>query len=111
MDYADSEKALFEREAEYIADLRQIVPDLDDRIIEALNDLYRSGWRDSYHAIKADPQTRWGAIDAIRRDGYAVVLFSPEELKGADRQRFEERLDDLGTELADEMQPETDWID
>lgn len=111
MDYADSEKALFEREAEYIADLRQSLPELDEQVLNIMAGLYRAGWRDSYHAIAADPRTRWGAINAMRRDGYAVVLFSPEELQGADRQRFEERLDDLGTELADEMQPETDWID
>lgn len=56
-------------------------------------------------------QTYWGAIDALRREGFAVVLFAPEELQGADRQRFEERLDDLGVELVGEMQPDVDWID
>lgn len=51
------------------------------------------------------------AIRSLRNAGWAVVLFSPSELDGADRQRFEERLDDLGADLIAEMAPDMDWID
>lgn len=51
------------------------------------------------------------AINAMRRAGWAVVLFSPKDLEGADRQRFEERLDDYGADLAAAMAPEAEWHD
>lgn len=54
---------------------------------------------------------QFAVIDALRRKGWAVVVFSPEELAGADRQRFEERLDDLGVELADSMAPDMEPIE
>lgn len=53
----------------------------------------------------------FAAIEELRRNGWAVVLFTPEELEGADRQRFEERLGDLGMELADSMAPDVEWIE
>lgn len=51
------------------------------------------------------------AINAMRRAGWAVVLFSPKDLEGADRQRFEERLDDYGLDLVAMMAPETEMED
>lgn len=48
-------------------------------------------------------------IHEMRSAGWAVVTFSPGELLGADRQRFEERLDDLGYDLAGEMTPDAEW--
>lgn len=51
------------------------------------------------------------AIEALRRKGWAVVVFSPAELVGIDERRFEERLDDLGEDLRTQMEPEQDWVD
>lgn len=38
---------------------------------------------------------------ALKRMGYAVVAFTPEELKGADADNVEERLIELGTDVID----------
>jgi hypothetical protein len=50
-------------------------------------------------------------LDTMRWAGWAVVLFSPKDLEGADRQRFEERLDDYGLDLVAMMAPETEMED
>lgn len=50
------------------------------------------------------------AIEAMRRRGFAVVVFAPHELGSVDRQRFEERLDDMGYDLLGDMEPEEEWI-
>ena len=53
---------------------------------------------------------QFAVIDALRANGFAVVIFGPEELEGADRQRFEERLDDLGIDLLHEMAPDEECL-
>lgn len=34
------------------------------------------------------------AIDAMRKDGYAVIIFTPEELEGADPRMVEKLMKD-----------------
>jgi len=45
-------------------------------------------------------------IKDMRARGWAVIIFAPDELEAADRDEFEERLADMGCDLADLMQPD-----
>lgn len=51
------------------------------------------------------------AANTLRRNGWAILIYTPADLQDADRQRFEERMDDHAYDLIDTMQPEQDWID
>lgn len=44
----------------------------------------------------------------LRSQGYAVVIFNSEELKGADPDRVEDRLIELGWEVIDCLKVGTD---
>jgi hypothetical protein len=46
------------------------------------------------------------AIFALKDMGYAVVLFSPEELEGAESDRVEDRLIELGWDVIYDLKPE-----
>jgi len=44
-------------------------------------------------------------IKELKDEGYAVVLFNPEELEGADSDRVEDRLVELGWEVIFDLKP------
>jgi hypothetical protein len=44
-------------------------------------------------------------IDALRAKGYAVIVWTPEELAGASRNRVEDRLVELGWEVIADLKP------
>lgn len=50
------------------------------------------------------------AIERLRARGYAVVLFSPDELEGVYPDRLEMRLEDYGCDLIGEMAPDEEWL-
>ena len=45
-------------------------------------------------------------VKTLRAAGYAVVVFNPEELAGASRNRVEDRLVELGWEVISDLKPE-----
>ncbi len=50
-------------------------------------------------------------VATLRRNGWAILIYTPADLEDADRQRFEERLDDLACDLIVTMQPDQPMID
>lgn len=52
----------------------------------------------------------YAAAATLRRNGWAVLIYPPADLQDADRQRFEERMDDHAFDLIESMQPEQDWL-
>lgn len=52
----------------------------------------------------------YAAAATLRRKGWAILVYTPADLGDADRQRFEERLDDMGSDLLEQMQPEQEWL-
>jgi predicted CoA-binding protein len=44
-------------------------------------------------------------IKELKDEGYAVVLFNPEELEGAESDRVEDRLIELGWEVIFDLKP------
>jgi hypothetical protein len=46
------------------------------------------------------------ALLALKDMGYAVVLFTPEELEGAEADRVEDRLIELGWDVIYDLKPE-----
>jgi hypothetical protein len=48
------------------------------------------------------------AIEELRTLGYAVVLFTPEELEEADAGRVEDRLIEVGWDVIFDLKPETE---
>lgn len=53
---------------------------------------------------------QFAVIDALRAKGWAIVLFSPEELEGVRPDQLEMRLDDYGYDLIGEMAPDEEWL-
>jgi hypothetical protein len=47
---------------------------------------------------------------ALKDMGYAVVVFSPEELDGAEADRIEDRLIELGWDIISDLKPETQEV-
>ena len=45
------------------------------------------------------------AIRAMRNEGIAVIVFSPEELDGVDRQDFEEAMVSQSSDIIDNLKP------
>ena len=43
------------------------------------------------------------AIDELRGEGYAVVIFNPEELAGVNEGRVEDRLVELGWDVISDL--------
>jgi hypothetical protein len=106
----DMEARMLAREAGYVEALRGRVVDLNAAALEAMQLMYRTGWRDAVREVTR--RDGWHVVlDTMRGAGWAVVVSSPEELVGIDERRFAERLDDLGEDLRQEMQPEQDWIE
>jgi hypothetical protein len=58
-----------------------------------------SNFADGYHA---------DTIALLRAKGYAVIIWTPEELAGASRNRVEDRLVELGWEVIADLKPESD---
>ena len=50
------------------------------------------------------------ALFALKDMGYAVVVFSPEELDGAEADRVEDRLIELGWDIISDLKPETQEV-
>ena len=50
------------------------------------------------------------ALFALKDMGYAVVVFSPEELDGAEADRIEDRLIELGWDIISDLKPETEEV-
>lgn len=44
-------------------------------------------------------------IKELQDEGYAIVLFNPDELSGADSVRVEDRLIELGWEVIHDLKP------
>ena len=44
-------------------------------------------------------------IQELKDEGYAIVLFNPEELEGAEADRVEDRLIELGWEVIFDLKP------
>lgn len=44
-------------------------------------------------------------IKELKDEGYAIVLFNPEELEGANSNRVEDRLIELGWEVIWDLKP------
>lgn len=44
-------------------------------------------------------------IRELKEEGYAIILFNPEELEGADSDRVEDRLIELGWEVIHDLKP------
>lgn len=53
-------------------------------------------------------QEQMKAIEELRTLGYAVVLFTPEELEEADAGRVEDRLIEVGWDVIFDLKPETE---
>ena len=49
-------------------------------------------------------------INELKNQGYAVVLFTPEELDGAEADRVEDRLIELGWDVIYDLTPETQEV-
>jgi hypothetical protein len=45
------------------------------------------------------------ALRELKNQGYAIVLFTPEELEGAEADRVEDRLIELGWEVIFDLKP------
>jgi hypothetical protein len=60
-----------------------------------------------YGCENASPKPRiyMNEIDALRAKGYAVIVWTPEELAGASRNRVEDRLCELGWEVIADLKP------
>ena len=50
----------------------------------------------------------WDVIKKFREAGYALTIFSPEELRGASTRDFENRMVELGWEVVDSLAKEID---
>jgi hypothetical protein len=50
----------------------------------------------------------WKVIQKFRANGYALAIFSPDELRGADVSDFENRMVELGWEVVDDLAKEID---
>ena len=50
----------------------------------------------------------WDVIKKFREAGYALTIFSPEELRGASTRDFENRMVVLGWEVVDSLAKEID---
>jgi|688.fasta_scaffold228554_2 hypothetical protein len=50
----------------------------------------------------------WDVIKKFRQAGYALTIFSPEELRGASTRDFENRMVELGWEVVDSLASEID---
>lgn len=50
----------------------------------------------------------WDVIKKFREAGYALTIFSPEELRGASTRDFENRMVELGWEVVDSLATEID---
>lgn len=53
-------------------------------------------------------QEQMKAIEELRTLGYAVVLFTPEELEEADAGRVEDRLIEVGWDVIFDLKPEAE---
>lgn len=53
-------------------------------------------------------QEQMKAIEELRTLGYAVVLFTPEELEEADAGRVEDRLVEVGWDVIFDLKPEAE---
>lgn len=51
-------------------------------------------------------QHEYEALKRLRKEGYAIVVFNPGELAGADPSRVEERLVELGWDVIDALKAE-----
>jgi sugar lactone lactonase YvrE len=67
--------------------------------IERIASDYTNGRTDS---PVVDEQSR-RMIGALRSKGFAVVVFTPEELEGAEHKRVEERLIELGRDVIQDL--------
>lgn len=56
-------------------------------------------------------QEQINVLRTIKNMGYAVVLFSPEELEGAESDRVEDSLIELGWDIISDLKPEADDTD
>lgn len=54
---------------------------------------------------RGQASTRQKTVQELREAGTAVVIFSAEELNGADRQAVESRLVEFGNEVIEDLQP------
>jgi hypothetical protein len=45
----------------------------------------------------------WDVIKKFRQAGYALTIFSPEELRGVSTMDFEDRMVELGYEVVDSL--------
>lgn len=50
----------------------------------------------------------WKVIQKFRANGYALVIFSPGELRGASVSDFQNRMVELGWEVVDDLAKEID---
>ena len=53
-------------------------------------------------------QEDWAVIKKFREAGYALTIFSPQELRGALTRDFENRMVELGWEVVDSLAHEID---
>lgn len=51
------------------------------------------------------------SIQDLRHKGYAVVVFNPEELRGVDSNRVEDRMIEKGGDYIDQISPEEEEVD
>ena len=56
-------------------------------------------------------QEQINVLLTLKRQGYAVVVFTPEELEGAESDRVEDRLIELGWDIISDLKPEADDTD
>jgi predicted fused transcriptional regulator/phosphomethylpyrimidine kinase len=49
-------------------------------------------------------------IQELKDQGYAVVLFNPDELEGAEADRVEDRLIEMGWDVIYDLKPETEEV-
>jgi len=58
-----------------------------------------------YGRGKMNSQEIDNALRELKNQGYAIVLFTPEELEGAEADRVEDRLIELGWEVIFDLKP------
>jgi hypothetical protein len=68
----------------------------DDMELECFSSLVNAGPNAAYEGFRE-------AATRIRLEGYAVVVFSPEELGGVDPRTLQNRLVELGNQAIDDL--------
>jgi hypothetical protein len=54
-------------------------------------------------SIDEIPEEFWNELRELKDKGFAIVMFTPEELNGVSSKRLEDRLIELGNEVIEDL--------